>query len=93
MTCEDGAPVEGVWIDATTGRSDFAKTYGAGNSKRFGYSLSTASSWTVHVGCGGTPAHWAHRPEGIVTTTAAQANWDCVTFDLGQGQEHCRLLT
>ena len=54
-------PVEGVWVAANSGGSGWASwhTFGDPEVANFSYSLPNGGSYYVHVGCGGSPQHWA----------------------------------
>jgi transcriptional regulator with XRE-family HTH domain len=70
VACAEGRPVVGVWIAAATGQRDsgFAHlgparaagvNFAAGSTVTYSYLLPHGGSYAVHVGCGGTAAHWA----------------------------------
>jgi len=69
VVCESGRPVAGVWIAASTGQRDsgFAhlgplnpgSSAPAGPAATYSYRLPHGGTYSVHVGCGGTSAHWA----------------------------------
>lgn len=51
--------VVGVWVDAASGTDGWATTWNNGlGGKNYSYNLSQSSSYTLHVGCGGTPQNW-----------------------------------
>ena len=51
--------VVGVWVDATNGKDGWASTWDNGYGGRdYSYNLSQSSSYTLHVGCGGTSQSW-----------------------------------
>lgn len=60
VTCVDGRSVVGVWVDASSGGSGWAtRTNINGSTQRYSYALPNGGSYSVRVGCGGTPANWA----------------------------------
>jgi hypothetical protein len=70
VVCESGRPVVGVWIAASAGQKDsgFAHlgppnpsgiSYPIGSTGTYSYLLPHGGTYAVHVGCGGTAAHWA----------------------------------
>lgn len=53
----------GVWVDASSGTDGWASWYSidSAGDAHWSYSLSqSTSSYTLHIGCGGTSSHWAH---------------------------------
>lgn len=84
VQCVDELPVEGVWIQASSGGSGWATTRNInGYTKDFSYSLPHGGAWTVHVGCGGSTSRWKYTPDGNATTKAAYQSWLCITPDDG----------
>lgn len=72
VVCESGRKVVGVWIAASTGQSDSGYahlgppnpnnvSYPIGSSGTYSYLLPHGRSYAVHVGCGGSAAHWSSR--------------------------------
>lgn len=72
VVCESGRPVVGVWIAASAGQSDSGyahvgpsdssgTSYPIGPAGTYSYLLPHGGPYAVHVGCGGTAAHWASR--------------------------------
>ena len=62
VTCISQNPVVGVWIAAQNGGSVWATwtpNSGAPYYANYKFSLSKGGSFSVHVGCGGNPSHWA----------------------------------
>ncbi|MBS2540248.1 hypothetical protein KGQ20_46680, partial [Catenulispora sp. NF23] len=60
VTCVSGNAVEGVWVQADQG-SGFAAwqpTVSNGSTARYSLSLPLYENYSLHVGCGGTPANW-----------------------------------
>jgi hypothetical protein len=60
--------VEGVWIAAENGGSGWAEwtAMNSASTARYSYSLPNGGSYAVHVGCGGSPAHWLTTPDSNV---------------------------
>jgi hypothetical protein len=72
VVCESGRQVVGVWIAASSGQSDSGyahlgppnptgNSYPIGSSGTYSYLLPHGGTYAVHVGCGGSAAHWASR--------------------------------
>ena len=70
VMCESGRQVVGIWIAASTGQSDSGyahlgppnptgTSYPIGSTGTYSYLLPHGGSYAVHVGCGGSAAHWA----------------------------------
>ena len=91
VTCVDELPVEGVWIQASggSGWASWTPTSGASYNARFSRG-GVSGSWTVHVGCGGSPSHWKYSPDGNTTTTQSVASWTCYTPDDGAAVDFCQ---
>jgi len=91
VTCVDELNVEGVWIQASGG-SGFASWSAAGVGYYAHYSRAGISgSWTVHVGCGGSPSNWKYTPDGFQKVTGSSASWTCYTPDDGTSTYGCQL--
>jgi hypothetical protein len=61
VMCISGDGVVGVWIDAKNGGSGWAKwipTNGFPQQASFSFTLPKGGIYSVHVGCGGSPAKW-----------------------------------
>jgi hypothetical protein len=69
VVCPSGQPVVGVWIAASTGQRDSGYAHlgtaaaGAGNypegpAATYSFSLQNDTTYSVHVGCGGTVNDW-----------------------------------
>ena len=91
VTCVDGLPVEGVWIQASggSGSANWTPTSGASYNARFSRG-GVSGSWTVHVGCGGSRSHWKYSPDGNTRTTQSVASWTCYTPDDGAPVDFCQ---
>lgn len=91
VTCVDELPVEGVWIQASggSGYASWTPTSGASYNARFSRG-GVSGSWTVHVGCGGSPSNWKYSPDGNTTTTQSVASWTCYTPDDGAAVNFCQ---
>lgn len=49
----------GVWVNATNGTDGWATlTPGSYGETYYSYTLSQSSTYTLHVGCSGTPQNW-----------------------------------
>lgn len=58
VMCVNQAPVVGVWVNVSGGRSGWATRYGSGYSQSWAYNTQ-GRPYSLTVGCGGTPARWA----------------------------------
>lgn len=69
VVCLSGQPVVGVWIAASTGQRDSGYAhlgtansaggnYPTGPTATYSFSLQNGTTYSVHVGCGGTVADW-----------------------------------
>lgn len=61
LTCLSGLPVEGVWIDASSGSDGWASMNVPGNTSStvsWHYTLTSGNTYYIHSGCGGTTQHW-----------------------------------
>jgi hypothetical protein len=72
-----GNSVEGVWVQASDG-AGWAPWQGLGNgsTSNWWYTLPENEAYSLHVGCGGTPASWAvavYTP----TVTGSQNSFNC----------------
>jgi hypothetical protein len=72
VTCPEGQPFMGAWVDNSTGQSDFAtKTIlsgTAGRMARIGRTLSSVTVPTtvkINVGCGGSTTSWRYVFNGL----------------------------
>ena len=72
VVCGSGRKIVGVWIAASTGQSDSGYAHlgppdptgtslPIGSTGTYSYLLPHGGSYAVHVGCGGSAAHWASR--------------------------------
>lgn len=62
VECGSGHNIEGLWVAASSGTSGWAIMNYPGNTHyniSWSYTLSSGNSYSVHVGCGGTPGNWA----------------------------------
>ncbi|WP_260609403.1 chitinase [Streptomyces sp. WAC 01325] len=60
--CESGRPIVGVWVEAANASdSHFAAWRGIGDGAYADWwtDLPSDQSYSLHIGCGGTPASWA----------------------------------
>jgi hypothetical protein len=89
VMCVDEENVTGVWI-AASGGSGWA-SWSSINGYTVNFSRGGVSgSWTVHVGCGGTPSNWRYSPDGNVKVASASASWTCYTPDVQAGADFCQ---
>lgn len=78
--------VTGIWVDATNGTDGWATTSNDGTGgKNFSYHLTaSSSSYSLHIGCGGTSSSWKHTyyANGITTqdVTVTCADFDGCTY-------------
>lgn len=74
--------VVGIWVDAANGADGWATTSNDGvGGKFFSYTLTaSSSSYSLHIGCGGTKQDWAHTyyKYGITQQDIVLA---CTSFD------------
>jgi hypothetical protein len=62
VSCRSGGPVVGVWVQTTrSADARFAdwKPVGSRSTANWSTSLPRNESYSLHVGCGGTPAKWS----------------------------------
>ncbi|MFJ9907491.1 hypothetical protein ACIRVK_32170 [Streptomyces sp. NPDC101152] len=62
LSCVSGNAVEGVWVAANSSSSGWAilsAASGSASSVSWHYSLNNGGTYYIHVGCGGSPSHWA----------------------------------
>jgi hypothetical protein len=86
VTCLSGSAVEGVWLVGLNGGSGWATWTASATSPQFAtFSRSIpAGRWSVHVGCGGSPASWKEAIySGWVSGTPHSFTCDDIP---GQGQ-------
>jgi hypothetical protein len=86
VTCESGAPVEGVYIKVyNNSGSGFAQwsLESAPSSARYSYSLPESDSWSVDVGCGGSATKWLATVKGPYVI-GSQVSWTC--YDSGTSE-------
>jgi hypothetical protein len=78
LSCVSGKAIVGVWVQASQG-SGFSswKSIGDGSTADYWYTLSTTESYSLHVGCGGTPQTWevaAYSP----VVSGSHNSFDCI---------------
>src|SRR5690606_20258506 len=88
VTCfwDNNAEV-GVWVNATYGTDGWASWSPNGNGGiNYSYNLSQASSYTLTIGCGGTPSAWnkPFRTYPDTTVNGQYYDWVC-SFQSGLG--------
>lgn len=62
VSCVTGRAVEGIWVVANSGGSNWARMNVAGGTSSavsWSYTLPNGGSYSLHVGCGGSPSSWA----------------------------------
>lgn len=77
--CEDNLPIEGVWVSAGPSSGWANKIPGASPTEVSFSRVTHVSSYTVHVGCGGSPEHWQFSD---IATSNAVTNFP-VGFECG----------
>jgi hypothetical protein len=62
VVCLSENAVEGIWVSASSGTSGWATLSAASGTESavsWTYTLSSNTSYYIHVGCGGSPQNWA----------------------------------
>ena len=77
--CEDNLPIEGVWVSAGPSSGGANMIPGSSPNQATFSKVIHVGSYTVHVGCGGSPEHWQMAD---YATSSAVANFP-VGFDCG----------
>jgi len=84
VTCPDGQPVDGVWINSSGGGSNYARWRAASRSSAT-YSTwlqtSTPTAISLHVGCGGSTVDWKSAnwtPAVLMVTRSETINAECL---------------
>lgn len=72
VMCANQATVVGVWVDVNGGTDGWATRTGSGYSQGWSYNTQ-GKSYSLHVGCGGTPQNWASNNK-----TPYYSNWGSV---------------
>ncbi|HJQ07206.1 MAG TPA: hypothetical protein VJ872_17280 [Nocardioides sp.] len=72
--CANQANVVGVWVNVSGGVSGWATRTGSGYSQRWAYNTQ-GRSYSLTVGCGGTPQSWA----ASTSTPYYSTSWSNVT--------------
>ena len=95
VTCLSGAPVEGVWVVASSGGSGWASYYYEGSDwYKYSRVLPYGGWYSLHVGCGGSPSYWALSLTTAYTTrTYGTVECDDVKYGSAGGQAygHCTI--
>ena len=75
--CTDGQAVEGVWVAANSGGSGWASWGVAGSTDYawFSYTLPNGGSYSVHVGCGGSPSRWNTANYSVTVSASGYEFW------------------
>jgi hypothetical protein len=71
VACMSGGGVQGVYVEAAKG-AGFSPWTGQGNDSTatFKYTLPVQESFSLHVGCGGTPSSWKVACYSVTVSTA-----------------------
>lgn len=72
-TCANQDPVVGVWVNVSGGQSGWASRSGSGFSQNWSYNTQ-GRSYSLTVGCGGTPARW----KASTSTPSYSTTWSHV---------------
>jgi serine/threonine protein kinase len=77
VSCISGNAVVGVYVDASKG-SGFSpwQGQGSGATATFQYTLPLKESYSLHVGCGGSPSKWEVADYSVTVSTAVN-NFSC----------------
>ena len=77
VSCISGNGVEGVWVAAGSG-AGWSPWQGQGNgaTATFWYTLPKKESYSLHVGCGGSPSSWKVATYSVTVSTAVN-NFAC----------------
>ncbi len=88
VECVSENPVVGVWVDAASGTDGWASTSSTGLDyyKHWQYTLTSGSSYQLHVGCGGTPAKWEYQVYCPTATGGHSFN----VYDPDTGYDFCQ---
>lgn len=78
--CANQDTVVGVWVNVSGGTSGWAARSGSGYSQHWSYNTQ-GKSYSLTVGCGGTPANWAVS----TSTPSYKTTWTNVTCFPGWG--------
>ncbi|MEU4173435.1 chitinase [Streptomyces sp. NPDC026665] len=88
--CESGRPIVGVWVQAAhSSDSHFAAWRGIGDGAWADWwtDLPSNESYSLHVGCGGTPASWASENKtGVYTGPSNSFTCNDVEGDRNRGK-------
>lgn len=88
VTCAT-SNVVGVWVNVSGGTSGWASRTATSDPHINYYSYNTqGKSWSVNVGCGGTPSNWAQSISSNWSTLQGAATISCA--DVGYART-CRI--
>lgn len=73
-TCANQDAVVGVWVNVSGGSSGWASRTGSGYQQQWSYNTQSRS-YSLTVGCGGSPARWA----ASTSTPHYSTGWSSVT--------------
>lgn len=79
VSCDSGAPVEGVWVQGPTvsGWASWDQV-GDGNADWwYSFPANEKIDYDLAVGCGGSPSHWAVSAHADGITRAQHASFNC----------------
>ncbi len=73
----NGTTVEGVWVAVSGGTSGWATLNSDGVGGTWvGYpAIEQGYSYSLHIGCGGSPSNWAYTPDTPVVS--GYTDWVC----------------
>ena len=91
VTCTSGHAVVGVWVAAAQG-AGYSPWRGQGNGETatYWYTLPKKESWSLHVGCGGSPSSWGVATYSV-TVSSANVNFACDDVQGQAGYGTCRV--
>ena len=90
VSCTSGNAIVGVYVAAGNG-AGFSPWRGQGNgaTATFWYTLPKRESYSLHVGCGGTPSSWKVATNSVTVSTAVN-NFACDDVPRQAGYGTCR---
>lgn len=88
VECVSQNSVVGVWVDAASGTDGWASTTSTGLNyyKKWSYALTSGTSYSLHVGCGGTTQNW----EYAINCPWASGNHSFNIYDPDTGYDFCQ---
>ncbi|WP_265566995.1 chitinase [Streptomyces hygroscopicus] len=91
VRCESGHPIVGVWVQTShSADSRFAAWRGIGDGSTADWwtDMPENESYSLHIGCGGTPASWATENK-TGTNSGTSNSFDCVDIAGDPRYETC----